>query len=190
MDIVVIVSLAAVAWIGHAVGLAWLMSRRGFHPLPWAAVSFLLGPAVWPLAALDLVSGPPGPELLKRGAIGDGSITVLAAFDRDELTERASAQLKELIPQCNRLVLARVILSGGPTFVRTEAERFLRATAKRLGAQKSELQLHHGVFDRVITEIESQDNFSIVVRSDQSTELFDGNGSRREMRGERDVAAA
>lgn len=190
MDIVVIVGFLVVTWVAHATGLSWLMNRRGFHPLPWAAVSFLLGPAVWPLAAIDLASGPPGPVLLKRGAAGHGSFAVFAAFDRDELTEEVSRRLQALNPRCDRLILARVIKAGGPTFIRSDAERFLHGAAYRLGAQKSELQLHHGVFDRVISEIESHGKFSIVVRSDQPTEPFDGNGSRHEMRCDRDVAAA
>jgi hypothetical protein len=68
VNIVGLVAAAAVLWVLQAVGLSRLMSRRGFHPLPWFAVSLLMGPAMWPLAVVELISGPPRPELLRRGA--------------------------------------------------------------------------------------------------------------------------
>jgi hypothetical protein len=51
-----------VLWMGEAFAVSWAMSRRGFHPLSWCAVGFLLGPAVWPLALMEAVSGRPHPN--------------------------------------------------------------------------------------------------------------------------------
>jgi hypothetical protein len=67
VNVVALVLAAATLWLGQAVGVARLMSRVGFHPLPWFAVAALLGPAMWPLAVVDLVSGLPRPVSLRRG---------------------------------------------------------------------------------------------------------------------------
>lgn len=188
MNVVMLIAGAAVIWVAQAAGLARLMSRRGFHPLPWFAVAILLGPALWPLAVIELVSGPPGPVLLRRGSGAQRAIFV--AFRDDELADWKEIELQGLLPRGDRLVLARVIKAGGPTFISANAERFLHDTAARLGARNAELQLLHGPFERVVGEIQARGDYDLVVRSDQPSELFDRSSSRQEMRCQRDVTAA
>jgi hypothetical protein len=38
-----------IVWFGHAFGPSRPMNQRGFHPLPWFAVTFPIGPIAWPL---------------------------------------------------------------------------------------------------------------------------------------------
>lgn len=190
MDIVALVIVVATLWIAQAFGLARLMSGRGFHPLPWLAVGLLLGPAMWPLAVVDLVTGPPGPVLVRGGRAGKGSLEAFVAFQRDALTDQAADQLRRLRPRCAHLVLARVFRSGGPTFIASDSERFLCDTAARLGAPDAELRLYHGVFERVLSEVREGGEFDLVLRSEQLGELFVGDGSRPETRCQRDVTAA
>lgn len=190
MNIAILIAAAAVVWIAHALVLARLMSSRGFHPLPWIAVSFLLGPAIWPLALIEIASGVPGPTRIRRGHHGGGELDVFVAFDRDVIDERSSTQLARLAPRCDHLVLARVIKAGGPTFIPGDAEAFLCDTASRLGASNAELQLHQGCFGRIVRRIRAQGDFDLVLRSDEPSELFEEDGSRPEMRCLRDVTAA
>jgi hypothetical protein len=72
VNVVVLILAIATLWLSQAAGVARLMNRMGFHPLPWFAVTALLGPAMWPLAVVDLVSGLPGPVSLRRGSLGPG----------------------------------------------------------------------------------------------------------------------
>lgn len=190
MDIVGLVAATAGLWVAHALGLARLMGSRGFDSMPWLAVSLLLGPAIWPLAVVELVSGPPGPVVLRPGHRAGGVLDVFVAFDRDELAEPVAEQIQRVLPRCGRLVLARVVKAGGPAFVPAEAERFLSDCASRLGEPGAELHLHHGVFTDVVREIRDQGNFDLVLRSDETSELFDGNSPRKEMRCLHDVRAA
>lgn len=190
MGIVALVVASATLWVAQALGLSRLMSSRGFDPLPWLAMSLLLGPAMWPLAVIDLVSGSPEPVLLKRGERGEGTLDAFVAFDGDELHQSIALQIQRLQPHCSRLVLARVVKAGGPAFIAPDAERFLRDSASRLGAQEAELQLHHGVFADVVRAIRDRGDFDVVLRSDEPPELFEGNGSRPEMRCLRDGTAA
>lgn len=190
MNIVVLVAAAATSWVAQALALSRLMSRRGFDPLPWFAVSLLLGPAMWPLAVVDLVAGPPGPTLLRSGRRGAGELDVFVAFETDELSAAVAGQIRGLMARSGRLVLARVVKAGGPAFVPVEAERFLCDCAGRVGARHAELQLHHGVFVDVVRRVRDQGDFDLLLRSDEPNELFARNGSRPEMRCLRDVTAA
>jgi hypothetical protein len=98
VNIVGLVAAAAVLWVLQAVGLSQLMSRRGFHPLPWFAVSLLMGPAMWPLAVVELISGPPRPELLRRGSRGRGALDIFVALASNELPEETAVQIRRLMP--------------------------------------------------------------------------------------------
>ena len=81
MKIVVRAGGAAVIWLAHAVGVARLMSGRGFHPLPRFAVSMMLGPAMWPFAQPDIVSRRPRPLLLRKG--NGGAKALIGLFDEN-----------------------------------------------------------------------------------------------------------
>ena len=107
MSIVLIVGASAL-WLGQAIGLSRLMDRRGFHPLPWFVVPFLMGPPSWLVALVRSLSGPPLPEVVRRGSRGTGSLDVFEVFvllERDELPAEISDQLVPLMPYCHRLVL-------------------------------------------------------------------------------------
>ena len=190
MNIVVLMGGAAVVWVGQAIGLSRLMGRRGFHPLPWFAVSMLLGPAMWPLAVVELISGPPGPELLRRGSRGPGALEIGVVFGSNEIPEETAVEIRRLMPNCRRLVLGRVIKAGGPTFVAADAKAFLERAASHLGTRGAELQLLRGDMERVIGKLNNEGNYDLVLRSDQPNEPFDGHGSIQEMRCLRDVHAA
>lgn len=185
-----LVTAAAGLWIAQAFGLSRLMRSHGFDPLPWFGVSLLLGPAMWPLALIDLISGPPGSELLRRGQRGGGAVDVFVAFERDELPQATADQIKRLLPRSDRLVLARVIRAGGPSFIPTEAQQFLGDAASRLGARKAELRLFYGVFADVVRDMRDDGDFDVVLRSDVPNEPFEGNGSHHEMRCLHDATAA
>jgi hypothetical protein len=189
VSVVGVVALIVV-WVGQATWLSHVMDGRGFHRLPWFAVLILLGPAMWPLAVVELISGPPGPVLLRRGNPRDGRLDIFVALDRNDVPKATAAQLRRLAPNCRRVVLGRVIKAGGPTYIRADAERFLSDTAERLGIRGAELQLHYGNVERVVKEIQDRGDFSLVLRVDQPSELFDGDGSRQEMRWQRGVPVA
>jgi hypothetical protein len=189
VNVVALVLAAATLWLGQAVGVARLMSRVGFHPLPWFAVAALLGPAMWPLAVVDLVSGLPRPVSLRRGGRGPGALDVFVAVT-DEFPEQIAMQLRRLLPYSRRVVIARVIKAGGPAYVTADAESFLTEAASRLAFRDAGLQIHYGDLDRVVAGIQQHGNFSLVMRGDRPSELFDGDGSRQEMRCLRDVKAA
>lgn len=136
MSVVLVVALIVV-WFGQATWLSHVMDGRGFHRLPWFAVLILLGPAMWPLAVVELISGPPGPVGLRRGNPRDGRLDVFVALDRNDVPKATATQLRRLAPNCRRVVLGRVIKAGGPTYIRADAERFLSAT-RRSGSASGE----------------------------------------------------
>lgn len=189
MKVVGLVLAAAMLWLAQAVGVARLMSRAGFHPVPWFAVTALLGPAMWPLAIVDVVSGPPRPVVLRRGRRGPGTLDVFVAVT-DEFPQQIGMQVRSVLPYARRMVIASVIKAGGPTYVTADAETFLTGTASRFGLKDAELQIHYGDLDRVIARIQQQGNFGLLIRGDRPGESFDGDGSHQEMRCLRDVQAA
>ena len=125
----------AVVWLGHAILISRVMNKRGFHPLPWFMVPLLLGPAVWPLALIEALSGPPAPELLRRGERGTGALDVIVLFEADHVPEGVKVELQRLAPRCRRLALARVIKAGGPSVIQADAERFLKGITSPLQAR-------------------------------------------------------
>jgi hypothetical protein len=108
----------------------------------------------------------------------------------DEFPEQIAMQLRRLLPYSRRVVIARVIKAGGPAYVTADAESFLTEAASRLAFRDAGLQIHYGDLDRVVAGIQQHGNFSLVMRGDRPSELFDGDGSRQEMRCLRDVKAA
>ena len=190
VNVVALAAAFAALWLAQAVGLSRVMARRGFHPLPWFAVSAILGPAIWPLALLDAVSGPPAPQLLRRGMPGTGALEVFVAFERDEVPDEIVAQVKRLLPFCGRVVLARVVKAEGPSYFEAAAERFLSAAADQLRARDAELKIFFGHFDAVLRDIQDQHHFNFVLRSDKPDELFERDVSREETRCLLDAPAA
>ncbi len=87
----------ALAWLAQAVAAAMLMSRIGFHPLPWFALTLLLGPAMWP-ALVEARSGPAPRRLLRRGASGSGSLDLPS----DQRAEVLGASGETQIVRCRR----------------------------------------------------------------------------------------
>jgi hypothetical protein len=155
-------------WLGQAWGLSRVMSRRGFHPLPWLAVGFFLGPAVWPLALIEALSGPPRRKTVRCGRPRPDGIDVFAVFDGDEFPDTLATELKRLTPRCHRLVLGRVIKAGGPVFIEGEAQAFLERVARRLGAEGAELQMLYGDMRQAVEAIREEGDFAVVLRSDQA----------------------
>src|ERR671919_397191 len=98
-------------------------------------VPLLLGPAVWPLALIEALSGPPAPELLRRGERGTGALDVIVLFEADHVPEGVKVELQRLAPRCRRLALARVIKAGGPSVIQADAERFLKGITSPLQAR-------------------------------------------------------
>lgn len=189
MAIALIIGLAVV-WLGQATLLSWVMSRRGFHPLPWFAVSMLLGAAMWPLALVEALSGPPSPMTLRRGKLGDGALDVFVLFEDDHVPDRIDQELQRLISRCRRLVLARVIKAGGPTFIGAEAERFLKSIVSPLRVRDAELQLHFGDARRVLDQIEARGDVDIVLCSGRTRTQLDSEGDNHGERWIHDVPAA
>lgn len=183
---IALIAGAVILWLGQAFGLSRLMNRRGFHPLPWFVVPLLIGPAVWPLALREALSGPPRPELVRRGRRGPGSLNLFVLLERDELPEQVSAQVARLMPHCRRLVLGRVIKAGGPTVIRRDAESFLRRIARNLGAKEAELEILFGDMPRAAKTIQEEGVFNLVLHGDRPDELFVGD----RVRCLRDVTAA
>lgn len=183
MSIVLIIG-ASTLWVGQAIGLSRLMNRRGFHPLPWFVVPFLIGPPSWLVALLRSLSGPPLPEVVRRGSRGTGSLDVFEVFvllERDELPAQISAQLTRLMPYCHRLVLARVIRADGHADIKKDAEAFLHQIARDMGSKEAELQILFGNIRRTVQEIHGESNFGLILRSDQPDELFDHEGEMQRM---------
>ena len=189
MKIALIIAGAASLWLGQAFALSRLMNRRGFHPLPWFMVPLLLGPAVWPLALFEVLSGPPASELLRRGKRRPGALDVVVFFESNHVPPKIEAQLSRLMPFCRRLVLARVIKAGGPTPIAVDAERFLKSIASPPETTDAELRLHFGDFARVVAEVEAQGDIDVLLRSDGSTETFHSD-ENQEARSINDVPTA
>ena len=145
--------------------------------------------ALGPLAFRALRRAP-GPEILRWGTPGQGVIDVLVVFEADALPPETTAQLRRLLPYSRRIVLARVVRSGGPRVVAKEAASFLEDVAKTLRLEGAELQLLYGNLDAAVCESRRRHEFGIILRSDQPAELFDGDGSRQEMRCRRGVSVA
>lgn len=171
---IALIAGAVILWFGQAFGLSRLMDRHGFHPLPWFVVPLLIGPAVWPLALLEVLSGPPRPELVRWGRRGPGSLNVFVLLERDELPEQISVEVARLMPHCRRLVLGRVIKAGGPTVIRRDAESFLRRIARNWGAKEAELEILFGDMPRAVQTILDESVFDVVLRGDRPDELFVG----------------
>jgi len=183
VSIVLIIGATAL-WVGQAIGLSRLMDRRGFHPLPWVVVPLLIGPAGWLVALLRYLSGPPLPEIVRRGNPGTGSLDVFDVFvllERDEVPVQISAQLTRLMPYCHRLVLARVIRTDGHTDIKRDAEAFLHQIARDMGSNDAELQILFGNTRRAVREIHGKSVFSLILRSDKPDELFDNEGEMQRM---------
>ena len=66
-------------WLAQAWWFSRVISRRGFNPLPWLAVGYFLGPAVWPLALIEALPKPPRPELVPYGRPRPDGFDVFAA---------------------------------------------------------------------------------------------------------------
>ena len=165
MGVALIVVGAAVLWLGQALVLSLLMSRLGFHPLPWFVVPLLIGPAVWPLALIEAVSGPPAPQVLHRGKSGSGRLDIFVLLGSDRIPERITAELTKLMTERRRLVIVRVIKAGGPGAIATDAERFLRGILSSFDMRDAELQLRFGDIRRAATAIEEQGH--LVLRDDR-----------------------
>jgi hypothetical protein len=71
-----LVACVLILWFGQAFALSQIMNGRGFHPLPWFAVASLLGPAMWPFALLEALSGPPPPDVIRPARPAAGAIDV------------------------------------------------------------------------------------------------------------------
>jgi hypothetical protein len=183
MSIVLIVG-ASTLWVGQAIVLSRLMNRRGFHPLPWFVVPILIGPASWLVALLRSLSGPPLPEVVRRGRRGTGSLDVFEVFvllERDELPSQISAQLAQLMTHCHRLVLARVLRADGHSYIKKGAGAFLHQLARDMGLKDAELQIRFGNIRRAAQEIHGESDFYLILRSDHPDELFDNEGEMQEM---------
>lgn len=187
---VVVIACAPIVWLGQGFGLSRIMNRRGFHPLPWFAVGFLLGPVVWPLALLEAISGRPLPDLVRRGRPGRGAIDVFVVLDRDELPDPLASEMARLRPYCRRIVLGRVIKAGGPVLDTRYAESFLRRIAHRMKTDEAELQILYGDMGQAVEAIHREGGFAIILRGDRPEELFDGGGEMQKVRCLRDVTAA
>jgi hypothetical protein len=187
---VVLVVGVAVAWFGQAIWLSRVMNGRGFHPLPWFMILLLVGPAVWPLALIEALSGPPAPEMLRRGKRGPGALDIFVLFEDDHIPDRIEAELQRLMSRCRRLVLARVIKAGGPAAIEADAARFLKGIVSPPGARDAELQLHFGDARRVITGIEARGDVDVLLRSSQASRQFYSDGGNQEERRTHDVPAA
>jgi hypothetical protein len=187
---IALIAGAVLVWFGQALGLSRLMNRRGFHPLPWFVVPLLMGPAVWPLALVEALSGPPRQKLVRRGSRGPGALNVFVVLDRDELPEQFNTQVARLIPNCHRLVLGRVIKAGGPREIRREAESFLHRIARNMWTRDAELRILFGDMRRAVQTIDAEGVFGVVLRCDRPDELSDGDGEIQKVRCLRDVTAA
>jgi hypothetical protein len=179
-----------VVWLSQALGLSLIMSRRGFHPLPWLAVSLLLGPAMWPLALAEAISGLPSPEVIRHGHRRQAGVDVFVVLHRNEFPEALARQVERVLPHCRRLVFGRVIKAGGPVTVKQEAAWFLRMVAHQLGPGEAELQILYGDMRRVVDAIHEEGDFAIVLRSDLPDELYDDGGQLQKVRYLRDVPPA
>ena len=164
MVVLLFAALAAV-WMGLAVAVAAVMERRGFHPLPWFVVALLLGPAVWPLAVVEALSGGQGRRLLRAGLAGDGEVDVFVLLEKDEVPPTLSASLAEVAPRRRRFVLARVMKAGGPSVFESRAHAFLDRFAAEIGAGDARLELAFGDMASVATRAEN-DGFDVILRSD------------------------
>lgn len=183
MSSVLIIGATAL-WVGQAIGLSRLMDRRGFHPLPWLVVPLLTGPPSWLVAVLRYLSGPPPPEVVRRGSPGTGSLDVFDVFvllERDELPVQISAQLTRLMPYCHRLVIARVIRADGRNGIKRDAKAFLHQIARDIGSRDAELQILFENIRRTVQEIHGKSAFSLILRSDKPDELFDNEGEMQRM---------
>jgi hypothetical protein len=174
-----IIAAAVLAWVGQAIALSRLMEKHGFHRLPWLIVLLFLGPVIWPLALLDLLSGPPQPLVVRRGARGPGTLDVWVILESDRVSEPLRNQIANLKPYSRRLVLARVVKAGGPKAIETDAESFLPRIAATLGEHEAELVVLFGDMDEVVQAIRQESAPSVVLRSDQPDELFDRAGDMR-----------
>lgn len=179
--VAVLVVCALSAWIGHAVALSRVMARRGFHPLPWTVVTLFLGPVTWPLAFAEAAAGLPHAEIVRRGRVRPG-LHVLVLLDRDELPDALERQVRRLLPDCGRLVLARVIRTGGPLSTKAEAVRCLERVASLLGAEVVERRILYGTVDLVADAAHEEGEFAFVFRSDEPRELYDGGGQVQTIR--------
>jgi hypothetical protein len=180
----------AVVWLGHAILISRVMNKRGFHPLPWFMVPLLLGPAVWPLALIEALSGPPAPELLRRGERGTGALDVIVLFEADHVPEGVKVELQRLAPRCRRLALARVIKAGGPSVIQADAERFLKGITSPLQARDAELQIVFGDITRVVAVVEKRGDIDVLIRTDHARKQFHSDGHNLEERWIHDVPAA
>jgi hypothetical protein len=184
MSIVLIVGASAL-WVGQAIVLSRLMNRRGFHPLPWFVVPIVIGPPGWLVALLRSLSGPPLPEVVRRGRRGTGSLDVFDVFvllERDELPSQTNAKLARLMPYCHRLVLARVLRADGHAHIKKGAEAFLHQIARDMGSKDAELQIRFGNIRRAAQEVHGESDFGgLILRSDQPDELFDNEGEIQKM---------
>lgn len=178
------------AWSLQAVVVSRAMERHGFDGLPWLVTSLLLGPGAWPLALAEVLRRVPGPEILRSGTPAPGVIDVFVVLEDDALPQETVAQLRRVLPYSRRIVLARVVRAGGPARVARNAASFLAGAATALCLDGAELQLLYGTLDAVVSESQRRGEFGIILRSDQPSELFDGDGSRQEVRCLRDVSVA
>ena len=190
MTVALVVSSVLVAWVLQAIGVARAMGRRGFDALSWFVTSLLLGPASWVLAVGEARGGANRRVIVRSGAPGRGAIDVLVALEADEIPPETVAQLRRVLQYTRRVVLARIVKAGGPAHVVKDAERFLIDAAARLSLHGGELQLLYGDLDEVVVETQRRHEFGIILRSDQPSDLFDGDGPRQEVRCERDVSKA
>jgi hypothetical protein len=179
-----------VVWFGQALLLSRVMSRHGCHPLPWFMVPLLLGPAAWPLALIEALSGPPAPELLRRGERGPGALDVFVLFEADHVPEGVKAELQRLAPRLRRLVLARVIKAGGPTMIQADATRFLKGITTPIQTRDAALQIVFGDITRVVAEIEERGDIDVLIRTDHARKQFHSDGYNLEERWIHDAPAA
>ncbi|MGH2808482.1 MAG: hypothetical protein ACRDKT_14540 [Actinomycetota bacterium] len=189
-DLVVIVMASVGLWVAHAVALSALMSRRGFDRLAWFAVPLLMGPASWPLALVEGISGPPPALIVHRGRRHDGTLDVAVVLEHDRVPEETAPQVARVLPDRGRLLIARVVAAGGPTVIENDAAAFLVDAARTLHAEDASLRIVFGTFEGAVARIQQRGGFSLVIRSDHPDEVFEGDGFQPEMRCQRDVTAA
>jgi hypothetical protein len=155
-------------WLIHAVAVAHLMDRQGFHPLSWFVLAVVMGPAVWPLAVAEAMVKPPVPTVVETGRRFRGPLNVAAFLADDDVPAAIRQRIEEVRPEVGRLALVRVVKEGGPEWVEDVAREFLMNTARRLRLKDAELWICYGTMPRAVQQVTRSNDFDLVLRSDRA----------------------